>query len=246
MSLAEWQEELSRFFYTRQPGEQQAEAVLKWLAEDVPVPPVIGLGVYRNNLLASIVLELRETFSRTLGLLGREAFDDHARVYLYGLEAAGRGLGETGTAFPDFLRGRVSERIADMADLEWAREAAFFAPSDEPMGEPEIRAILEPSAERIFLKLRSGMSLLEPHYPVHRTSFEGSEPGLRIAVWREGGFHRADEVEPELWPVMRAIERGLDLETIASLPEVELHSRRLQECLTLLLMRQWLAKPAPD
>ncbi len=244
MSLADWQDELSRFFYTRQPAEQQAADVLKWLADDVPVPPEIGIGVYRNNLLASIVLELRQTFSKTLGLLGREAFDEHARVYLYGLEAAGRGLGEVGEAFAAFLRARATERVADMADLEWAREAAFFAPADEPMGESEIRACLEAPAGQIRLELRSGMRLLEPHFPVHRERSDGPAPGLRVIVWRERGLHRADEVEPELWPVLRAIEQGPDLETIAALPEVSSHPERFQECLTLLLMRQWLAKPA--
>ena len=242
MSLADWQDELSRFFYTRQPTEQHAADVLKWLADDVPVPPAIVIGVYRNNLLASIVLELRQAFSKTLALLGAEAFDEHARAYLYGLEAAGRGLGEVGQAFPGFLRERVAEVDADMADLEWAREAAFFAPADEPIGEAEIRALLDAPDGPIHLALRNGMSLLEPRYAVHREPVEGPEPGLRIVVWRDRGLHRADEIEPELWPVMRGIERGLDLETIAALPEVASHPGRLQECLTLLLMRQWLAK----
>ncbi|MBW2269073.1 MAG: putative DNA-binding domain-containing protein [Deltaproteobacteria bacterium] len=240
MRLADLQQEFGRFLYTRKPSDEQSRAVMEALSCSGPVAPEIGLGVYRNNLLASVVLELRSTYSRTLELLGQEAFDGCARSYLFSAEAEGSRLGEVGAGFAGFLRSVEREEVADLADLEWAKEHAFFAPSDAGIDEAQLRKLLEVSPDRVHLKLRTSFTLLTPRFPVHREGWRGPEPDLRIAVWRDRGLHRADEVEAELWPVLSAIDAGASLEAIASLPEIREDPQRLQECLALLLMRRWL------
>ncbi|MCP4002940.1 MAG: DUF2063 domain-containing protein [bacterium] len=240
MSLADLQREFSRFLYTRNPSDEQFTSLLERLDASGPVLPEIGLGVYRNNLLVSVVFELRSTFSRTRDWLGKSRFDVIARAYLYDRRASGRGLGEVGEAFAHFLRVHEAQEAADLADLEWAREKAFFAEADEPLSEQQILSYLEAPPEQVRLRLRTSFTLLTPNYPVHREQCNGPEAGLRIAVWRDRGRHRADEVELELWPVLKAIAAGDNLAAIAGLPEIVAAPGRLQECLGLLIMRQWL------
>ena len=85
--------------------------------------------------------------------------------------------------------------------------------------------------------------LLTPRYPVHRSRFAKPESGPCLAVWRDEGRYRSDEVEPELWPVMRTIEAGQSLAAIAELPDLSAHPERLQECITILTIRGWLRQP---
>lgn len=250
MNLAELQQRMSCFVYTRQPTDEQTAAVMELVDHTRRAAPEDGFRVYRRNLLVGVALELRSTFSRTRQVLGTQRFDDCVRAFLYASDSTaraaqprGRGLGEVGCDFPAFVRAECAEVAADMADLEWAQEEAFFAPGDEAISESTIRTLLELPAEDIHLCLRTSLALLTPRYPVHREHFEDPEPDLRLAIWRDDGRYRCDEVEPQLWPVTRAIDAGQPLGAIAALPEVEANPELLRECLSVLLIRGWLREP---
>lgn len=242
MSLADAQQLMSRFLYTRAPNTELSAELIGELDSGGPVAPELGLRVYRANLLGAVGEELATSFPRTRGLVGARQFDALARSYLFDPRGSSRRIGELGAGFVEHLRVCASREAADLAELEWAQEEAFFAADDEPLREAGLSSLLERAADTLRLRLRRSIRLLTPHYPVHREAWDGPGEDLQLVVWRERGLHRVDEVEPELRGVLGAIAAGKTLAEIAALPEIVATPERLGECLGLLLSREWLAE----
>lgn len=94
-----------------------------------------GIAVYRNAYRARLLDALRDTFERTVRLVGDDVFNRAAAHHLishppagWTIDLAGEGFSETCTELfandPD---------VAEMAWLEWAMHRAFTAPDGEPL-----------------------------------------------------------------------------------------------------------------
>jgi len=93
------------------------------------------LGIYRNNFLISLGEALKANFPVTLQLIGRDFFEQAARRFVLAHPPERPCLFEYGALFPDYLGGlqqlAALPYVAEMARFEFARIAAYNAPSEQ-------------------------------------------------------------------------------------------------------------------
>jgi hypothetical protein len=141
---------------------------------------------------------LRATFPALARHLGDERFLALAGDYLWAHPSGHHDVGLVGRHLPAFLRRHPDPArpdLADLAELEWARQEVFFAPPAEPAG-PEAFAGLDAEAfTRTRLQLSPALEVLIQEHaapPLWRRIEDGEAPGppapgpAAVAVWRSG------------------------------------------------------------
>lgn len=93
------------------------------------------LSIYRNNFLIGLGEALKANFPVTLQLVGRDFFEQATRRFVLANPPQRPCLFEYGAAFPDYLRDLPQlgslPYVAEMARLEFARIAAYNAPTEQ-------------------------------------------------------------------------------------------------------------------
>ncbi|HPO18602.1 MAG TPA: DNA-binding domain-containing protein [Rubrivivax sp.] len=186
------------------PADMQAGFAAALLDPDRPVPPGLRawngsdparrFGVYRNNVIVSLVGALADTFPVVRQLVGSEFFDAMAGVYVRAHPPASAVLAHYGDGFADWLAGFAPARglpcLPDMARLERARVAAYHAADAEPVTPASIaahlaRPALLPAAR---LRLHPSCRVLRSNFAVHALwaahqrddAFGGDGPAIDI------------------------------------------------------------------
>ncbi len=226
MTLAETQALFTRLVTGRDPPRPGAlEACFRGSAE---LPAADRLAIYRDMYAARLLDALRETFPYLARLLGPERLDALSQDYLARHPSEHHDVGRIGRRLPDFLRRYPDPDrpdLADLAELEWARNEAFFA-ADSAAAGPEALAAL-PAAAAGGARLRLAPSL-RLHALPHDAgalwrSLERGEPPAPVlagpwaaAVWRRDleVFHCA--LSPHEAAALRAALDGGSLEAIAA------------------------------
>lgn len=157
-----------------------AEAIF---CDEAPIPATIKLGsgaasasrfgVYRNNVMASLIDALAARFPVTCRLLWADAFVAVARAYVKAEPPRSPVLLEYGDNFPQFLRkvgdGASAEYLADVAELETARVRAYHAADLSPLAR-EVFAQLRPDRlPDLRVELHPSVTLLSSRFPVVST-----------------------------------------------------------------------------
>jgi hypothetical protein len=143
------------------PPADQAEFAAALLDPALPCPPGLRawnasdptrrLAVYRNNVVASLVDALADTFPVTQQLVGTEFFRAMAAVFVRRQPPRTRILAHYGDEFAAFVAGFAPAAglpyLPDMARLEFARLHAWHAGDAEPIAEAVLaRALADPPA----------------------------------------------------------------------------------------------------
>jgi hypothetical protein len=186
------------------------------LSDDAPIPVTIQLasgpattsrfGVYRNNVLFSLINALAARYPVSRKILWPDTFEGAARLFVTMHPPRSPLLLHYGDGFPQFLRsignGPASEYVADIAELESARVLAYHASDAAPLpGE----ALVTLSSET-RLALHPSLSLVRSRFPIvsqweaaqenrdaDRWNAEAAlivRPHLKVQVWRlpPGGY----------------------------------------------------------
>jgi len=160
------------------------------------LPALDRVAIYQDMYRWRLVDALRETFPKLALALGDERFAPLAGAYLrrhpsehHDIARVGRELAAFLRAFPD--PGRPD--LGDLAELEWARQEAFFAAAAPPAG-PEVLAGLAPEAfARTSLSLAPSLRLVRLDHAataLWRDLEDGRAPAppapgpAAVAVWR--------------------------------------------------------------
>jgi hypothetical protein len=151
-------------------------------------------GMYRGRLADA----LRQTFPCLALLLGEERFASLCEAYLGHHPSEHHDIGQVGRHLVAFLRHHPDPDrpdLADLAELEWAREEVFFAPPAGPVG-PSALAGLDPGAfAETGLSMSPALRVLPLQHavaPLWRRLEDGEPPGppspgpAAVAVWRLG------------------------------------------------------------
>jgi hypothetical protein len=169
------------------------------------LPAAERVAIYADMYRWRLVDALRETFPKLVRALGDEPFAALAGDYLCRHPSEHHDVGQVGRRLAAFLREYPDpERpdLADLAELEWARQEAFFAPPAAPVG-PEALAGLDADAfSRTGLQLSPALRILVLDHaapPLWRRLEDGEPPEApspgpaAVAVWRSGFevFHAA-------------------------------------------------------
>lgn len=185
--------------------------------------PAVRFAVYRNNVVASLVDALAETFPVVRQLVGEEFFRAMARLHVRATPPRTRILAHYGTDFPafiaDFAPAAGLPYLADVARLEFMRVRACHA-ADAPVADgAALAALLGDPAQLARLRLR-----LHPSLALLRSPF------AIVSLWaaHQGALDIAG-VNPAHAENALVLRHGLEVEVIGLAAGEAIFVARLQE-----------------
>jgi len=167
-------------------------------------------GVYRNNVIASLIRSLATRYPVVRRLLWEESFDSVARLYVAAHPPRSPVMLEYGDGFPAFIRSFGQDAslhyVADIAALESARRQAYHAGDAVPAGRGVFDGLTPEDAANLRLALHPSTILLTSRFPVV-SIWEANQPDgdNEIAVWRSEAVLVA---RPELTVEVRRLTAG--------------------------------------
>ena len=195
--------------------------------------PEIRFAVYRNNVVASQIAALAESFPVTLQLVGADFFRGMARVYVQTHTLNSRVLAWIGRDFPDFIRQFAPASglayLGDVAQLEYLRICAYHA-ADQASLDPQsmAQALTDPQAlQRLQLHLHPSTHLLRSPHAVY-SLWAAHQELLDIGT-----------VQPEHAEAVLVFRAGLEVQLVAI-------SSAQALCIQRLLEQQSLAFAAEE
>ncbi len=145
------------------------EAVPQALAASRQPATASRFGVYRNNVVVSLINALAARYPVSRRLLWDETFNAVAHRYVVLSPPRSPVLLEYGEGFPDFIRNFGDSAglhyVADVAEIESARVRAYHAADASPL-DRQAFASLDPAAfAGMRLTLHPSVSLLQSRFP---------------------------------------------------------------------------------
>jgi hypothetical protein len=174
------------------------ERVGACFAGTAALPAVERVGIYARMYVWRVVDALRETFPNLARHLGDERFAALGEAYIREHPSEHHDVGRAGCRLAAFLRQCPDpERpdLADLAELEWARNEVFFAPPVQPVAADAFVGLSPESFARTRLVLSPALRVLvlEHAAPSLWRQLEHGEPAgppspgaSAVAVWRNG------------------------------------------------------------
>ena len=150
------------------PAQPPPSGLAAWNGSD----PEVRFGVYRNNVVVSLVAALAETFPVTQALVGEAFFQWMAHQFIAAEPPRSPVLTEYGDAFPAFVAAFAPAAalgyLPVVARLERLRVRAYHAADAEPLATARLVRHLE-QPERLpgaRLRLHPALAVIRSAYPV--------------------------------------------------------------------------------
>ena len=128
------------------------------------------LGVYRNNVKASLAAALTARFPVVVRLVGDEFFTATALVFLARHPPRSPVLAEYGGAFANFLEGfdpvANLPYLPDIARLEWARHVAFHSTDADTVDIGRLAALPPEQIGTAILGIHPAASVIASPWPI--------------------------------------------------------------------------------
>jgi hypothetical protein len=161
------------------PGQPPPSGLTAWNGSD----PAARFAVYRNNVMASLVDALANTYPVTHELVGETFFRAMAQLFVHAEPPRSRVLAFYGEAFPDFVErfppAASVPYLADVARLERLRVHAYHAADGATLSTETIAEAL--------------------------TNNAGGLPDLRVAFHPSTGLLRSPYAVVSLWAAHQGI-----------------------------------------
>ena len=151
------------------PAQPCPPGLTSWNHSDVTQ----RFSVYRNNVMASLVDALADTFAVTQELVGPEFFRAMAQVFVQNHPPQTRVLNGYGVHFPDFIAGFEPAAslpyLPDVARLEMLRVRSYHAADAAPIDATALaHALGDPAAlEQLRLVLHPSVHVLASHHAAY-------------------------------------------------------------------------------
>ncbi len=151
------------------PSQACPPGLTSWNQSDVAQ----RFSVYRNNVMASLVDALADTFAVTQELVGAEFFRAMAQVFVQNHPPQTRVLTWYGTHFPDFIASFAPAAtlpyLPDVARLEMLRVRSYHAADAAPLEAATwAHTLADPAAlAQRTLVLHPSVHVLASHYAVY-------------------------------------------------------------------------------
>lgn len=183
------------------------------LSDDAPIPTTVQLasgpattsrfGVYRNNVLFSLINALAARYPVSRNILWPDTFEGAARLFVTMNPPRSPVLLLYGDDFPQFLRSIGSspsvEYAADIAELETARVRAYHAADATPLM-AEAFAKLSPDAlPGLHFELHPSVSFVRSRFPIV-SAWEAGRDGGDVELWKaEAALIVRPQLEVQVW-----------------------------------------------
>lgn len=205
------------------PSLPAPAGLVAWNGSD----PTVRFAVYRNNVVASLVAALTDTFPVVRELVGADFFTAMARLYVAEQPPSSPALAHYGEGFADWVAqfepAAAVPYLADMARLERARVRAYHAADAPVLGVEAIAAHLADPAGLPAARLQ-----LHPSVTVLASRW--AFVSLWAAHQGQGRLEDVDPARPECALVLRFQDDAAVLAIPAAAAEF---FRRLQRGLPL-------------
>lgn len=211
------------------------------------------LGIYRNNVLSSLVGALADTFPVTWQLVGAEFFRAMAWQYIRISPPRTPVLAAYGSSFSRFIAqfepARSVPYLADVAEIEWARTMAYHAADVPPLPQEFVLAIFaHGDAADLTVKCHPSVAVTNSHYAARSVwaahQGEGSLAGLAIHVAESALVVRA-KLDVLVVPLradgarfIAALLQGMDIASAAALAAHDAAEFDMVEALALLVQHE--------
>jgi hypothetical protein len=135
--------------------------------------PAVRFGVYRNNVVASLINALADTFPVTLALVGDDFFRAMARLYVLAEPPTSKILAFYGQSLPRFIEqfppAASVPYLADVARLEMQWIKSYHAADAVPLAQSTIEHILAKPTQLAQLRItfQASVGLICSAYAVH-------------------------------------------------------------------------------
>lgn len=199
-TLAELQRGFFRSIAARPGAGRDAfdPAVLAVIAPSATLAPAERLGIYADMYFARLQDCLREDFSRTVELMGDDAWDGFARAFLAAHPSRYPSVRHVGTPLAAFLASHPPAGVAvdavpalsELARFEWARLDVFDSPDAEPLTGADLAAV--PADDWGALRFRPipAFAMFTSAFPVHRlwtpdAPLDPSPAPTVLRLWRQ-------------------------------------------------------------
>lgn len=158
------------------------------------------LQIYRNMVFNTLSGALKTSYPSVLRLVGTDCFDGAAARYIANVPSPSGNLQDFGQAFPDFL-ATMPETVelpylADIAQLEWARQASYLAAEARPIALECLTSLEEEELAAAVFTLHPSAHLIDSQYPIldiwhfcqkeNQECLQLGEQGQAVLVWRKG------------------------------------------------------------
>jgi hypothetical protein len=128
------------------------------------------LAIYRNNFLIGLGEALNANFPVTLQLLGRDFFEQAVRRFVLAYPPRRPCLFEYGAEFPAYLAGlpqlAAMSYVAEMASFEFARIAAYNAPTEGCLSAVQLAGLSPDQLETLPIRLARHAQIVPVRSPV--------------------------------------------------------------------------------
>ncbi|MDB5601047.1 MAG: putative DNA-binding protein [Xanthobacteraceae bacterium] len=132
--------------------------------------PARRFGVYRNNVVASLVNALRIRFPAVARIVGDEFFAGMARLFVTAQPPRSPLLMRYGDAFPDFIAGFTPAAellyLPDVARVEAARTRAYHAADMRPLDLCDIATQPPETLGALRVSLHPSIEIVRSAFPV--------------------------------------------------------------------------------
>lgn len=170
--------------------------------------PAQRFGIYRNNIIVSLIDALADTFEVTQELVGEEFFRAMARLYACAHPPHSRIMAFYGASFPEFIAkfppAACLPYLADVARLEYLRVIAHHAADLPGVGADAVASAFSDDAALGTL----GITL----HPSVAVLASGSAV---VSLWAaHQGIMELSTVAPDLPETALVLRHGLDVEVM--------------------------------
>lgn len=148
----------------------QDEQILSYLN---PKNAVIGLNIYRNNVLYNLIRALRLTYPGVWKLIGDECATNLSRQFLSNPDNFPKegALESWGEEFVDFIANhkQISEMLpylSDYARYEWVRHQVLLSPCDKPIKIDKEYIGLIKKDQDVNISLTHSLHFLKSSFPI--------------------------------------------------------------------------------
>jgi hypothetical protein len=162
------------------PASFQTSFADALLDADRPIPhgviahnaasPTRRFGVYRNNVVSSLVKALERRFPVVEKIVGDEFFAAMARVFVTEQPPRSPLLAAYGDDFPAFVAAFAPARdlpyLADIARLEAARTRAYYAADATPVGADQFATLDGEVAGDLCIAMHPSTEVVRSRFPI--------------------------------------------------------------------------------
>lgn len=146
------------------------EQALNAIFETGRIPLNERLGVYRGNVMNSLINVITTNFPITENLVGEEFMGAMAKAFIKHRPPEGGCLNQYGANFPAFITtfepAASLPYLADVARFEWARHKAYYAQDDLALTAKDLGAIPPEDLGELILRLRDSVNLIASPHPI--------------------------------------------------------------------------------